>query len=247
MSRSEIEQILVDLDDDAVADIQVLFRHIEHQSCGRDRLLAHGARRQMHGVAGGHRLAAGKAAEPELDGGGVAADHRNVFRTDADLIGGDLRQHGLQALPHRHGAGEDRDLAGAADADDGRLERAAAGAFQSGGDAEPQEPSLRPRFVAARREPGVIGAVQCEIEAGGKVAAFIDDGAGRARLHRRGVGNGAGRHQIAASHLHTVEAAVARDGVDAPAPSQSSLPDSPRRAPAPSAPCWFRPPTHASL
>ena len=177
----------------------------------------------MHGIAGGHRLAAGKAAEPELDGGGVAADHRDVLGTDADLIGGDLRKHGLQALPHRHRAGEDRDLAGAANPDNGRLERAAAGAFESGGDAETEEPSFRPRLLAARRKSGVIGAGQCEIKAGGKVAAFIDDGAGRARLHRRGVGNGAGRHQIAASHLDAIEAAVARDGVDDPLHRKAAL------------------------
>jgi len=137
--------------DDPVANIQILLRNPEHESCGRDRLFTHGASCQVNGASRGDSLAAGKTAETEVYCGSIAADHGYVFRPDADLIGGDLCENRLEALPHCHCSGDDRDLPGATNANNGRLERAAPGAFHVV--ASPM-PSRRPSRNAASRRAG---------------------------------------------------------------------------------------------
>ena len=63
------------------------------------RLVGDHAGGEMHGVAGGHRLAAGIGAMAERAGRGVAGGDLDVVRGDAEHAGGELRQHGSVPWP----------------------------------------------------------------------------------------------------------------------------------------------------
>src|SRR5262249_56224403 len=78
---------------------------------------------EMNGATRGHRWAAGKTAETELYCRSITADHSYVCRPDADLIGSDLREHCLEALPHCHCSRDDREPPPAAHANNGPLKR----------------------------------------------------------------------------------------------------------------------------
>ena len=106
-------------------------------------------RGEMHGVAGGHRLAAGEGAEAERGAGGVAGDHVDILRPHAEHVAGKLRQHRLGALALRARAGGDHDPAGRADAQARALERAAAGALDIVGEPEPEIAALLAAPLAA--------------------------------------------------------------------------------------------------
>src|SRR5260370_13985905 len=164
-----------------MANVKVLLLAPKNEGCSRNRLFTHGASCKMDRVSGGDGLAAGKTAETQLDGRSIATDHGDVVRPNADLIGGDLRHHGLEALTHRDGASENRGLPGTADAHNGRFERATSGTFQSHGDPAAENATLGPRILATRRKTGRIGARQSKIEACREVAAFVHDGADRPR------------------------------------------------------------------
>src|SRR5258708_409967 len=179
--------------DDPVANIQFLLRNPENESCSRDRLFTHGASCQVNGASRGDSLAASKTAETELYCGSIAADHGYVFRPDADLIAGDLCENRLEALPHCHCSGDDRDLPGATNANNGRLERAAPGAFKSHGDTETQKATLRPRLFTARLKSGRIGAGQSKIQTCREIATFVYDRAGRTLPHWGRIWNHVGR------------------------------------------------------
>src|SRR5258708_18317354 len=114
----------------------------------------------MARVSGGKGWAAGKTAETQLDGRSIAADHGDIVRPNADLIGGDLRHHGLEALPHRDGASENRGLPGTADANNSRFERTTPGTFQSYPDAEAEKATLGQRLLPTHRKTGRIAARQ---------------------------------------------------------------------------------------
>ena len=126
----------------AVLQFQIVRRRFQHFRGGLDRLVAHRDRGEMHRVAGGHGLAAGEGAEAQRRAGGVAGDHVDVVRRHAEHVADKLRQHGLDALALRARAGGDDDLAGRADAQARALERAAPGALDVVGEAEPEIAAL---------------------------------------------------------------------------------------------------------
>jgi hypothetical protein len=63
--------------------------------------------RQSHRVTADDGGAAGERADVLRDAERVAADHRDVGRRDAELVGGDLGQRGFEALALRRHAGEE--------------------------------------------------------------------------------------------------------------------------------------------
>src|SRR5262249_39475343 len=66
------------------------------------------ARGQRDGAAAADRGAAGERADALVDTQRIAADDRNLLRRHAELAGRDLRERGLEPLPLRRHAGEDR-------------------------------------------------------------------------------------------------------------------------------------------
>src|SRR5438132_61044 len=103
----------------------------------------------MHGGASGHGLPAGEAALAMGNDGGIAGRHADLIGCHAELLGADLRQRGLDALPHRHRAGVDGNAPGAADAHDAGFEWAAAGALDAVADADAEITALRARALLA--------------------------------------------------------------------------------------------------
>ena len=103
----------------AVAQLDVLRRRLELM--GDDRLglgrdLVGRSRRRL--AADGERARAVRV-EPEWTGVGVAVDHLDLLRVDAELVGDDLREPRLVTLAVRGRAGVQSDRAGAVDADRG--------------------------------------------------------------------------------------------------------------------------------
>ena len=82
----------------ALLPVQVGDRHLEHAGGDDPRLVAHLAGDQRGGRAGDRRRAAAVGAEPERRLVGVAVDHLDVGRRDADLLGDDLGERRLVAL-----------------------------------------------------------------------------------------------------------------------------------------------------
>ena len=72
------------------------------------RLGAQLARGERDGAAAHHGGAARERPDAVLDARGVAADDADVLRRDAELVGGDLGQRGLEPLALRRHAGERR-------------------------------------------------------------------------------------------------------------------------------------------
>ena len=70
-------------------------------------LLPHRLGGFVDGVAGHHRAAAGKGAGAPIELIGIAGDDVDVGDVDADLVGGDLGEHGEMALALGADAGRD--------------------------------------------------------------------------------------------------------------------------------------------
>ena len=83
----------------------------------------------MHGVAGGHGLAAGERTEAQRGACGVAGHHVDARGRHAQHVADQLGQQGFDALALRARPGGDDDPAGGADPQTRALERTAAGAF----------------------------------------------------------------------------------------------------------------------
>ena len=139
--------------DAPVAHLQIARARLQQMSRDRQRLLAHGDRRHVHRGAGGDGLPAGEAALAVGDDRGVAGDDRDIVRRHAELLGADLRQRGLDALPHRHRAGVDRDAAGAADPHDAGFERAAAGPLHAVADPDAEIAAVGARAACRSAKP----------------------------------------------------------------------------------------------
>src|SRR5437870_13371326 len=129
----------------------------------------------MHGGAGGDGLPAGEAALAVGNDRGVAGRDRDGVGCDAELLGADLRQCGPDPLPHRHGAGVDRDAPGAADAYDARLERSAAGALYAVADPDAEIASFGSRMVLPLGKAGMVDRLERDALAAQEVAAVERD------------------------------------------------------------------------
>ena len=66
--------------DAAVLQFQILRARLQQMRRDRQHLFAHGDRGHVHRGARGDGLAAGEAALPVRDDGGVAGDHGDVLR-----------------------------------------------------------------------------------------------------------------------------------------------------------------------
>ena len=133
---------------------------------------------------------------------------------DVELLGADLRERGLDSLPHRHGAGVDRDAAGAADPHDAGFERAAAGALHAVAEPDAEIAAFGARARLARGEAGIVDGLERHALTAEKVAAVEGDRRAGAGLERRDIGHLLRRHEIAAPHLRAVEAELVRDAVE---------------------------------
>ena len=99
-------------DVDMVAgDVEIGLVGFEKMARDLEHLLAHLDGGDMRGRSGHHGLAAVEAAEAQRDLRRIAGRNDDPFHRAAELLGNDLRQHGLDALPHggrrrsRHGSG----------------------------------------------------------------------------------------------------------------------------------------------
>ena len=173
-------------------------------------------RREMDRRTRGNRLAAGEASLPVWNDGGIASHYGDRLGRHRELLGADLRERGLDPLPHRHGARVDRDAAGAADAYDAELEGAAAGALHPVADTDAEIAALGAGTSLALGKPGIADGVERHALAGGKVAAVERDRGARAGLQWNDIRHFLRRHQVAAPHLGAVEARILRDPIEQP-------------------------------
>ena len=185
----------------ALGEFQIVRRNLQHRRRRLARLVRHHAGREVHGVAGGDRLAAGIGAQPERRCGRVAGGDMDVAGPHAQRFGRELRQHRGRALALVGRAGEDGDLAGRPDAHRGAFERAAAGAFDIVCQANPEQAALPPRRLAPGRKLGPAGRRQRAPLAFGVVAAVVGHRQAIAGHDLGDVGQLLRRDQIAAAHL----------------------------------------------
>ena len=97
--------------DPAVAQREIAGCGLQHEGGDCQRLVTHGLGGHMDGGTRGDGLPAGEPALAVGDDGRVARDHRDVVRLDAELLGTNLSECRLDALPHRHRTGIDRHAA----------------------------------------------------------------------------------------------------------------------------------------
>ena len=209
----------------AVAELDVVLARLEHVGGGVDDLLADEERRLVDGVAGDDGGAAREGGDAPVEGAGVALDQDHVLDGDAELVGDDLAEHGLVALPLRGQAGVDVDLAGdRVDLDVPALVGAEAGALDVEGEAEAEVLALGPRLLLLGGEVGrrelvrhhrqrllVLAAVEADAEAVGEEQAL-------ARPRELVVAD-----EVAAAHLEAVEAELLGELVHRPLDGEAGL------------------------
>ena len=76
-------------------------RRLQQFGGGLDRLVAQRGRREPRRLAGHDGDARGERADAALDAVGLAVDDAHLPVIDAERIGADLREHGLDALADR--------------------------------------------------------------------------------------------------------------------------------------------------
>src|SRR4029079_9661579 len=118
---------------------------------------------------------------------------------------------GSDALAHWHRAGVDRDAPGSADADDPRLEPAAAGALDAVADTDAEIAALGARLGLASGKARIVQGIEHELLTAREIAAVDGDCGTGARFQRCGVGNFFCRHEVAPPHLGAIEVERARD------------------------------------
>ena len=139
------------------------------------------------------------------------------------LVGGDLRERGLQALADRGRAREHGDAPGVRHPHDARLERAAAGALDAMRKPDADVAPLAARGCLPRREVAPLRRLEHHRLAGRIVAAVVLHGGARARFERLGVGHLLGRDQVAPPQLGAVELQLARHTVHHPLHCEGGL------------------------
>ncbi len=155
-----------------------------------------------------------KPPSPSGAAAGVAGNDRNILRAHAESFGANLRQRGGKSLPHRRGAGRDRDVAGRRDADIAEFERAAAGAFDAVRQPDADITSRRPRSgLAARKIVPACGAQDVRLAARIIAAVILHLFAGT-RFQRFQIRHLFRRDQIAAAQFGAVEFQLVRQPVD---------------------------------
>src|SRR5262249_38117579 len=118
------------------------------------------------------------------------------------------------ALPHRHGAGVDRNPARAADAYDAGLEGAAAGALDAVADADTEVTALGARLRLPCGEVAVADGLHGALLTSMKIAAIERDAGARARPERRGIGHLVCRHEVPTPHVRAVDGKRIGDRVE---------------------------------
>src|SRR5262249_36673580 len=142
--------------DASIAQLEVAHADFQEVRGDLERLVADRACCEVHRRSCGHRLSAGESALAIGDDGRVAGRDGDGVRRDAELLGTDLRQRGLDSLPHGHRAGIDGNASGAADAHDAGFEWAAPRAFYAVADAEAEIAALGARMPLAGSEAVVV-------------------------------------------------------------------------------------------
>ena len=206
----------------AVLEHDVGFRRL--QQVGRDllRLVDHLVHRLDDGRAADRERARAVGAHAERDLGGVAVDDLDVLDRDAEAVGDELGERRLVALAVAVRAGEHRHAAGRVDADLARLESPA------------RAPSAPATLLTARcRRPRCSWRCRCRAACrapwlppcgrrspGSRSGPAPDPGSSRTvaavvlQRHRRLVGHGRGRDEVAPPQLGLVDAQLARRVLD---------------------------------
>ena len=168
----------------------------------------------MNRRTGHDGLSAGKGAETERNCSGIAGNDRDEPRVKPELLGADLCERGLEALPDRDCAGKDRNLAGPVDADGRRFEGAAARALQTHAHADPKQAALRARAPLTFRESGIVNRFKAGRHRLRIIAAVVHDRRSGAGRKPRVVGHLVRRNEIAAAHLGAIELELVGDAVE---------------------------------
>ena len=202
--------------DPAVAHFEIGHAYLQQVGCDLERLLPHLHGGEMHRGTRGRGLPAGEAALAMGNDSGIAGNHADVARRDAELLGADLREGGLDALAHRHRAGVDGNATGSPDAHDAGFEWAAARALDAVADADPEIAAAPPRAPLALGKSGIVDRLERGALVARKVAAIERDRRAGARLERKHIGHLFRRHEIAAADFGAVEVKLVGNAVEQP-------------------------------
>src|SRR5581483_8689470 len=134
---------------------------------------------------------------------------------DAERVGADLREHGLDALAHRGAARVDGRGAAAGELDTGVLPARDAALLDEEGEAEPAPAAVPGPLVPPAPEPVPVEAPARLLEQQGVVAAVVDDGV-PVRVRPARVRHPRRRDEVAAPQLDRVEPEPVRSDVDQP-------------------------------
>ncbi len=159
-----------------------------------DQLGAHFPGGDQRSAAGDHQRAAGEGAPAVRRIVGVAVDHLDLLRRDADLVGDDLRQRGAEALAVRRRADARFHAAGRIDADDHRFparhdlgaarregRAAVAGALGESRKADAEMAPLRARLDLPRAERRHVDRLHRHFQRL-LIARLVEHQAGRGRI-----------------------------------------------------------------
>src|SRR3954447_23384591 len=100
----------------------------------------------------------------------------HIVGVEAEAVAHELLVAGLVSLPLRDRAGEQRDGAGAVEADFGALEAGRGGALDRVGETEPAQLAALACLGAACRKAVMVGERERLLLAGGEIAAVIREG-----------------------------------------------------------------------
>src|SRR5262249_49450294 len=170
----------------------------------------------------GGAAAPGEPAEPDRHARAVAVHHGDVLGFHRQLLGDDLRQGGLDTLPHRSDAGVDRHAARAVDLDARVFPRAEARLLQHAPEADSEIAASRTRLLLLSAQRRVVSGLQRLLARRTIIAAVVDR-----PLPQRGAADLV-RHlarfdEVAAADVGRIEAELARHAIDQPLAHERAL------------------------
>ncbi len=187
--------------DDREAD--VVAAGLEHLP-RRDLALLDDFVRRQHQGAARHVERARAAGAATVDPFGVALFHRDGLERHAELLGDELGEGGLVPLPVRLGAAPQFDAAIVGEFDRSGLLAGGAGDLDIVAEAEAAQLAAAGGVRLARREAGLVGALEAFGEQVRIIAGIVFEAPGVL------VGQLRGRRQVAQADLGTVEAGLSR-------------------------------------
>ena len=204
----------------ALPELDVAGVRLQQPGGDRADFLAERARREHRGAAADRHAAARPGASAVRHDGGVSREHGDLVERHVEIVGDDLGERGVGALPLVGDTDQRGDGAARLEAHRGSLLardrraahavelRAWAGELDEAGKADAEIAALRARRRLLASQAVVRPGLQQPRQRRLIAAAVVDV------PRRRGVRELLGTHEIAAAHLAGVELEVARDQVD---------------------------------